>query len=87
MVMVVAERSMNGIRLRVVTGWDVVRRCDENERKGGLRRIIQHTVQVLLVRARIARIPVKDFADNVDACSLLEASPEALVHLLGAVEA
>lgn len=51
------------------------------------RRVIHHSIDVLLVGAGVAWVAVEHFADDIRAGSNFEWREECLVDLLGAVEA
>lgn len=50
-------------------------------------RIIQDTVNVLLVVAGVSWISIKDLPDSIDACSSIKARPERLLDMLYGIDA
>lgn len=52
-----------------------------------LHRIIQHPIQIVLIVAGRAGVPVKDFPDAVDACGVVVARPEVLLDVFDGIDA
>lgn len=47
--------------------------------------VIQNTVEIVLIRTCICWIPVKDFSDTVDTCSIIVVGPEGLLNMFHGV--
>ena len=78
--------TLESIQQLVVTSNSKLARCVANIGQY-LHWIVEHSIQVILVRACVSWISIKDLTDTVDTCSVIVVWPEGFLDMLHGINA